>query len=105
MPDRFARLQARVDRVAEARLSDSIGSYEQDGSVLATDLSLQVDREWGDVGAAEAFGAGVRFVTWRKEALAKVERGGVFVIGGLRLTVERKLSDDGGFATAACMEE
>lgn len=105
MTDRFGRLQARVDRVAEARLSDSIGCYEQDGLVLATGLSLQVDREWGDFGAAEAFGAGVRFVTWRKEALAAIERGGVFVIGGLRLTVERKLSDDGGFATAACMEE
>jgi hypothetical protein len=105
MTDRFARLQDRVNRVVAARLSDSVGRYEQDGVVLATDLSLQVDREWGDVGAAEAFGAGVRFVTWRKEALAAIERGGVFVIGVLRLTVERKLSDDGGFVTAACMEE
>tara|TARA_R110000851_G_scaffold97963_2_gene212153 strand:- start:43873 stop:44205 length:333 start_codon:yes stop_codon:yes gene_type:complete len=105
MKERFARLQDRLHRVVEARLSDSLGCYQQGGELRASDLSLQVDREWGDVGAAEAFGAQVRFVTWRKSRLAHVERGGVFLVDELRLTVERTLSDDGHYMTAACLLE
>lgn len=103
MEGRFARAQARLHRVGAARLADSIGSYQEHGATLVDGLQLQVDQQWGEFGAGEAFAAGVKFVTWRKCYLDTASTGGLFLVGDDRFIVEKIIADDGHMVTAACM--
>lgn len=103
MEGRFARAQHRLHRVGSARLADSIGSYQENRVTVAEDLELQVDQQWGEFGAGDAFAAGVKFVTWHKCRLDSASTGGLFLVGPERFLVEKILADDGHMVTAACM--
>jgi hypothetical protein len=103
MDGRFARMQARLNRVATARLSDSLGSYQQAGQLPVDGLALQIDRGVDLTGAGDVFQGCTVAITVSKAQLGAVVRGGLFIVGAERFTVERPIADDGHMITAACM--
>jgi hypothetical protein len=103
MDGRFARLQGRLNRVATARLSDSLGSYQQVSQLPVDDLALQIDRGVDLTGAGEIFQGCTVAITVSKIQLGAVIRGGLFIVGAERFTIEHVIADDGHMITAACM--
>lgn len=99
----FSRSLARLHQVSATRLADSLGSYQQAGQVPVEGIPLQVDRDVDLSGAADAFAGCTTAITWPRTALGSASRGGVFVVGCERFTVERLVANDGHMITAACM--
>ncbi|WP_341304724.1 hypothetical protein [Pseudomonas sp. TMP25] len=103
MEARFARAQARMNRVAASRLADALGSYQQDGQPPIDGLALQIDRGVDLTGAGDIFLGCTIAITFSKATLCSVVRGGIFTSGLERFTVEKAIADDGQWITAACM--
>lgn len=103
MEARFGRAMARMNRVMADRLADALGSYQQVGQPPVDDLKLQIDRGVDLSGAGEAFLGCTIAITVSKAQLCSVIRGGTFISGPERFTVERPIADDGQWLTAACM--
>lgn len=103
MDGRFSRALARLNSTAAARLTDSTGTYSHAGTTVAG-LALQVDRNVERAGADGAFVAVPVAITWPRAALAKVSRGGRFIVGAEAFVVEVVIADDGQWLTAACQE-
>ena len=103
MDARFGRAQARMNRVTADRLADALGSYQQVGLPPVDDLALQIDRGVDLTGAGDSFLGCTIAITVSKTQLFSVSRGGIFISGAERFTVEKAIADDGQWLTAACM--
>ncbi|MCY1561184.1 hypothetical protein D9M68_984110 [compost metagenome] len=66
-------------------------------------IQVIIDRNLLQSGAEGVFRSDAVGVTWRREELAKAERGGFFLFGAERFLVEDIIADDGYMITAACM--
>lgn len=103
MDTRFSRSLARLHRVSATRLADAIGCYQQLDQAPVEGIPLQIDRDVDLTGAGDAFAGCSVAITWQRSALCAASRGGVFVVGAERFTVERLITDDGHMIAAACM--
>ena len=101
---RFDSLVARMDSRVQISLGNGTAQYTgRTGAPVVADIEVLVDRNLMQTGPDGMFRSDAVGVTWRKEQLQAVERGGVFLFGAERLVVEDTISDDGQMATAACM--
>lgn len=96
---------AEIDAAVMAALNDGAADYANAaGKTVASGVTVIIDRNIERPGPDGLFIAIPLAVTWRKADLAEVQRGGTFSVGGTRYVIERPVSDDGHFITAACME-
>lgn len=103
MSTRFGRAMERLHRVGSARLHDSIGEYRGTGVAPVCGIELVIDRDLRELGAEDAFLAGAVLIEYNTQQLRRIDRGGVFLVGGERFVVERPLSDDGHRSQVLCM--
>ena len=100
----WAEMRDRMHRSVVGQLKDGTAQYTgRTGAPVVADVEVLVDRNLMQTGPDGMFRSDAVGVTWRKEQLQAVERGGVFLFGAERLVVEDTISDDGQMATAACM--
>lgn len=96
---------AELDAAVMAALNDGAADYaDAAGNPVASGVAVIIDRHIERPGPDGMFIAIPLAITWRKAQLPEVQRGGTFTIGAERYIVERPVSDDGHFITAACME-
>lgn len=96
---------AEIDAAVMAALNDGAADYANAaGQPVASGVTVIIDRNIERAGPDGMFIAIPLAITWRKADLPEVHRGGVFAIGTATYVVERPVSDDGHFITAACME-
>lgn len=97
---------ADIDADVMSALKDGEGHYlDAGGCVRAQHIELIVDHNLQRVGPNGVLVTDALGITYRKADLDQAERGGVFVFDNKRYLVEEVVSDDGDFATAACMED
>ncbi len=100
----FGSLVDDMDAAIMASLSDTTGDYLGiDGQPPVLGITLMVDKNLQQAGAAGVFLTSAVGLTWHATELATAERGGVFVVGTKRYQVEELIADDGHMLTAACM--
>lgn len=99
-------MRDRLHERVVARLNDGTAEYlARDGRLVASNLTVIVDHNLMQNGPEGLMRSEAVGITWRKQLLESVERGGVFVLCcGRRLLVEDIAADDGHMVTAACME-
>lgn len=104
---RFKRAMQRMDNVIAAQLTDGVGEFRDGNGTVRHGLQLMIDSKVEMAGVVEMLTGGIKAVTVRVSELcgSKPIRGGVFLLGQTRYIVEDTLSDDGYFATYACMEQ
>lgn len=101
----FADLTDDMDAMIMSSLNDGLGDYfDSAGTLVAQGIELMIDKNLQRVGPDGVFMSEAVGVTWRKQALPVVIRGGFFVFGPRRYVVEETIQDDGHMLTAACME-
>lgn len=104
---RFARATQRMDKTIAAQLHDGIGEFSDASGAVQRGLQLMVDNKVEMAGVFEMLTGGVKAVTVKVSQLcgAKPVRGGIFKLNKTHYIVEDTLTDDGHFATYACMEQ
>lgn len=99
MGTRFGRAMERLHRVGQARLADSVGHYvDQNGTVLAQELQLQVDRNverFGEGGAVDR----MTTISALRSFIQPLDRKGAFVIGSEIWHIDGVADDDGHLIT------
>lgn len=101
----WADVLARMDSRVMAHLRDGCAQYVGPaGGPVVAGVEVIVSRELMQNGPDGMFRSSAVGFSWRKDELAKVERGGVFTFCRARYLVEEQISDDGYFVIAACME-
>lgn len=104
---RFERAMQRMDKTIAAQLHDGIGEFSDASGTVRHGLQLMVDNKVEMAGVVEMLTGGIKAVTVRTSELCglKPSRGGVFRLNRASYIVEDALTDDGQFATYACMEQ
>lgn len=104
---RFDRAMRRMDKAIAVQLNDGVGEYSTASGDARQNLQLMVDNKVEMAGVVEMLTADIKAVTVRTSELCglKPVRGGVFKLNQARYIVEDTLTDDGYFATYACMEQ
>lgn len=104
---RFERAIQRMDRAVAHQLHDGIGEFSDANGTVRHGLELMVDNKVEMAGVAEMLTGGIKAVTVKVSQLcgSKPVRGGIFKLNKTRYIVEDTLTDDGHFATYACMEQ
>ena len=104
---RFKRAMQRMDNAIAAQLNDGIGEFRDGNGTVRRGLQLMIDNKVDMAGVVEMLTGGVKAVTVRVSELcgSKPIRGNVFKLDQTSYIVEDTLSDDGYFATYACMEQ
>lgn len=99
MSTRFGRAMERLHRVGLARLADSVGNYvDRNGTVLAQDLELQVDRNVERFGEGDAVDR-VATISVLRSLIQPLDRKGAFIIGTETLHIDGIADDDGHLIT------
>jgi len=102
----WADMRDRMHRSVAAHLKDGCAQYlGPNNAPPVSGIAVFVDHNLMQNGPDGLFETDAIGVSWRKEQLRRVDRGGVFVFSGRRLVVEETVRDDGHMATAACMEQ
>lgn len=104
MESKFARSLDRMNRTIAARLSDIKGSYDSKDGAIVNSVDLMIDSSVVIGGAEQVFASGTFAISFPVSQLAKATRGGVFTACGRSYVVEEAISNDGQYATYACME-
>lgn len=104
---RFKRAMQRMDKTIAVQLNDGIGEFIDGNGTVRRGLQLMIDSKVEMAGVVEMLTGGVKAVTVRVSELcgSRPIRGGVFKLDQTSYIVEDTLSDDGYFATYACMEQ
>lgn len=101
----FSDLTDDMDVMIMSSLNDGLGDYfEPAGTPVAQGIELMIDKNLQRAGPDGVFMSDAVGITWRKQELHGVVRGGFFVFGSIRYVVEDTIQDDGHMLTAACME-
>ncbi|MDY0207467.1 MAG: hypothetical protein RBR82_12720 [Pseudomonas sp.] len=104
MESKFARSLDRMNRTIAARLSDIKGSYDSKDGAIVNSIDLMIDSSVVIGGVEQTFAAGTFAISFPVCQLIKAARGGVFTAGSRSYIVEEPISNDGRYATYACME-
>ena len=104
MESKFARSLDRMNRTIAARLSDTKGDYDSKDGLLVKNIDLMIDSSVVLGGVEQVFAAGTFAISFPVCQLAKATRGGVFTVGARSYIAEEQISNDGRYATYACME-
>ncbi|WP_205342220.1 hypothetical protein [Denitrificimonas caeni] len=104
---RFERAMQRMNKAITSQLNDGIGEFVDGNGTVRQGLHLMIDSKIEMAGVVEMLTGGIKAVTVRVPELcgSKPSRGGVFKLNQTRYIVEDTLTDDGYFATYACMEQ
>jgi hypothetical protein len=100
----WSDMRDRMLKSAVAHLNDGTADYQPPGTnPEVTGIDVIVDHNLLQNGADGVFRSNAVGISWRKEQLGSVVRGGVFTHNGASYVVEDTVSDDGHMITVACM--
>lgn len=104
---RFERAMQRMNKTIAVQLNDGIGEFRDGNGTVRNGLQLMIDSKVEMAGVVEMLTGGIKAVTVRASELcgSRPSRGSVFKLNQTSYIVEDTLSDDGYFATYACMEQ
>lgn len=94
-----------MDDAIMSSLGDGCATYQPPdiGRGPVGGIEVMVDHIIAHAGAGGGFQGSVVGITWRKCALAGVDKGGIWIHGTRRYIVDDTAADDGEWVTAACM--
>lgn len=96
-----------MDDAIMSSLGDGCATYQPPdiGCQPVMGIEVMVDHAIANAGAGGGFQGSVVGITWRKRALAGVDKGGIWTHGQRRYIVDDTVADDGEWLTAACLED
>jgi len=101
----WASMRDRMNRKNMRALNDGPACYQGASGSPQDVPEVMIDFNIARSGPEGVFLTEQTGITYRKDVLCSVARGGIFIYDGRRFVVEEEIADDGMFVTVACMEQ